>query len=188
MSFVSRDYQPNYVMTGSWDPSGPDYPGTMKDANWGSSPHNPENWENGQNPYTDPNRFLLQYAKAVKDALRPGSGEIAAQIKGIPAADGRIGPKVQMDVPGYSDDQTIGTVGIFDPEPNNPKAAEYGFDPYIRQTTPMRRYGSYSHPAVPGGIPAHPDFNEEATRNSKIYGRYMEGVKPGNMPGYVFLE
>ena len=72
MSFASTDYQPNYVMTGSWDPSGSDYPGTMKDANWAFSPHNPENWNNGQNPYTDPNSFLLQYAKAVKDVLRPG--------------------------------------------------------------------------------------------------------------------
>ena len=49
----------------------------------------------------------------------------------------------------------------------------------------MRRYGSSSHPTIEGGIPAHPDFNYEATKNSKIFGKYMEGVKPGNMPGYL---
>ena len=55
--------------------------------------------------------------------------ELAASIKGIPKQDGTIGPNIQMNVPGYAADQRIGTVGIFDPEPNNPAAAEHGFDP-----------------------------------------------------------
>jgi len=72
MSFAPTGYQPRLVMTGSWDPSSSDYPGTMRDENWVFSPHNPENWENGQPPYMDPGRFLEQWGNAIKEALHPG--------------------------------------------------------------------------------------------------------------------
>ena len=109
---------------------------------------------------------------------------LAAMVQGIPAADGTIGPEIEMSIPGIADDERVGTVGIFDSEPNNPAAAKYGLAPYMRQTTPMRRYGSFSHPTIEGGIPAHADFNEEATR--EYYPKQMEGVLPGNMPGYLY--
>lgn len=129
----------------------------------------------------DAQAFKDLYMQKVAGAFK--GPKMAAMVKGIPAADGRIGPNIKMDIPGIADDQLVGTVGIFDPEPNNPKAADYGLPPYMRQSTPMRRYGSFSHPTIPGGIPAHADFNEEATR--QYYPQQMEGVLPGNMPGYL---
>lgn len=78
MSFAAQGHQRLLETAGSWNPASTDYPGAVVDKNWAFSPHNPLNWQDGQNPYIQPagtgivdaGSFLGEWAGAIKEALR----------------------------------------------------------------------------------------------------------------------
>ena len=122
----------------------------------------------------DAEAFKNQYMSKFMGA----NGPDMAAIVGIPTEKGR--KKVQMDVPGMGNDESINAVGIFGDAYTDPAALEaaekYGMAPYGAQMAPAR---SNLGKQVP--IPAHPSFNREATMQHMP--GVMEGIGPGMMPG-----
>jgi len=126
----------------------------------------------------DANTFKNLYVNQVM----PGFvGPQMAAIVGVPQADGSGRKSIQMDIPGFKDDEFVGAVGIFgDQEITDPAqraiSEKYGAPPYAGVMKPARSQVGKQIP-----IPAHSTFNREATL--KYMPRVMEGIGPGMMPG-----
>lgn len=129
----------------------------------------------------DANTFKNLYVNQVMPSF---VGPQMAAIVGVPQADGSGRKNIQMDIPGFKDNEFIGAVGIFgDQEITDPAqraiSEKYGSPPYVGFMNPAR---SQIGKQIP--IPAHSTFNREATL--KYMPRVMEGIGPGMMPGIKY--
>lgn len=123
----------------------------------------------------------ISFKDAYVNRVMPGFvGPQMAAVVGIPQADGSGRAKVQMNIPGFKDDEYIGAVGIFGNEITDPSQRAlyetYGMPPFGGMMQPSR-----SQMGKQIAIPAHSTFNREATL--KYMPRVMEGIGPGMMPG-----
>ena len=111
----------------------------------------------------------------------PGfKGPLTAAKVGVPQADGSGRALVQMDIPGFGDDEYVGAVGIFGDKVKDPDLRSYyeenDMPPFTGAMAPARSETGRQFP-----IPAHPTFNREATL--QYMPEVMKGIGPGMMPG-----